>query len=915
MQIEVEKCYVNVQKYLHTLNPLKDFWTLQPDNVLDYYREECTDVDSFLKDLTKLKNVLEVAGVISRKKWVNFFLIDANTSIKEILNFCKGWEREFISILCTLVEVNTDESQSLLADLSTLISEGEIQGKEDYMDEILERVDKNTKDTFKVLALLTKNGINTEIAYESTKEIEEEYLAIKRDKNQILLQNRDSNLKSMEQMKQLKITNKSLDDLIFSLKVQAPYTASWKSEEALNEINNFKSKVRNIRAEVEHFDLQDSIENYHDKVAELDLNLQNLKDIWNIVTDWELFEKESYPKNIADMNVQEVIIALTAIKDEIARFCKRSYDSRIEIHYTLQNKMVIIEANFSLIEDFKSQAIKTRHWETISKVCGFDGIRDGQDFIGTLTLEEFINLSLEKQSGEIKSIITKADEEFAVEEHLFNTRASLPELGFKYKTSASGIRIITNDESLQETIQDIIKSISKFKESEASEPFKESIDSLELKLGETKKKIDLIKKVEGIFGIISEVGFSYSLDLQLGKFQQKLSILTEIWKNIHQDISEHSDLVEAMNDEGLESNLWSFELEMSALESKLMTFLATRKYVYPKFALCSVQKIKTIFCFRDVENANKWISLLFPHVQKVIVKKDQQTMITGYVTKRGFSRQLPTPMNFDWTADYIACKLQEALRSTFRDEIAQNLVIVGSKKTTAASSKQETRYTLLPMHTTFVIRHLAFCTEFQRYFSEPSLLQKQHCLDTLVQQNTRLTTLATLIQDSKTEDSNMKCNDAMGIEVAVKQIIEKYVELLFAKEVDEEEKQLDIKTRFVDFTAVCLHFPKLRISFFRWAGMIKYNLINRDPLDIQVTVHEKQMMFGFDETAICNGLLMISFRDDPLGFIGKLLIHSFGSVLDGQAFSGRFTTMQCFGQLLGRHLVPIGEFITSLCVM
>lgn len=97
--------------------------------------------------------------------------------------------------------------------------------------------------------------------------------------------------------------------------------------------------------------------------------------------------------------------------------------------------------------------------------------------------------------------------------------------------------------------------------------------------------------------------------------------------------------------------------------------------------------------------------------------------------------------------------------------------------------------------------------------------------------------------------------------------------------------------------------------------MIKYNLINRDPLDIQVTVHEKQMMFGFDETAICNGLLMISFRDDPLGFIGKLLIHSFGSVLDGQAFSGRFTTMQCFGQLLGRHLVPIGEFITSLCVM
>ena len=77
---------------------------------------------------------------------------------------------------------------------------------------------------------------------------------------------------------------------------------------------------------------------------------------------------------------------------------------------------------------------------------------------------------------------------------------------------------------------------------------------------------------------------------------------------------------------------------------------------------------------------------------------------------------MPSPLNFEWSADYIACKLQEALRVTFREEIAQNLVPVGSKKVAgAASNKQEARYTVLPMHTTFVIRHLAFCTEFQRY--------------------------------------------------------------------------------------------------------------------------------------------------------------------------------------------------------
>ena len=35
---------------------------------------------------------------------------------------------------------------------------------------------------------------------------------------------------------------------------------------------------------------------------------------------------------------------------------------------------------------------------------------------------------------------------------------------------------------------------------------------------------------------MSEVSSSYSLDLQLGKFKQKLDILFEVWKNVHQVI-------------------------------------------------------------------------------------------------------------------------------------------------------------------------------------------------------------------------------------------------------------------------------------------------------------------------------------------------------------------------------------------
>ena len=636
LQNEVEKSFLNVQKYLLTLNPLKDFWTLQPDNVLEFYKEECNDVHSFLKDLTKIKNVSNVATGIAKKRWVNFFLIDASSFLKEILTFCKKWEQEFISILCTLVEINTDESMSLLSDLSTLIQSGEIQGKEDYMDETLDKIDSNIRDTKKVLSLLSQNGIDISLAKESTDEIESEYLTIKRDKNQILLQQRDASHKTVEQMKQVKIINKILDDVIVNYKVQAPYTSSWKSEEALTEIATFKSKVDEIKDGVEEYDIKESIENFAEKISDLEFNLMNLKDIWNIVTDWEKFEKEAHVKIIKDLDVNEIIGDLNDLKGQVGSFCKRSFDSRIEIHMTLQLKLGVFEANFSLMEDFRSQAIKTRHWLIISKVCGFDAFKDDELVINSLSLEEFINLGLEKQSTEIKTIIAKAQDEFKVEEHLSSTTKSLKELHFKYRKGPSGIQIITNDETLQDLIHSIIKSIANFKESAASEPFRAEIDSLELKLIETNKKIELIKKVEAIFGIVSEVSTSYSLDLQLGKFQQKLSILTEIWKNIHQDLSDHNGLVEAMNDEDLEGNLWSFELEMIALEEKLMTFLNTRKFAFAKFALCSTQKTKSIFCYRNPESYNKWVSLLFPHVRSLILtRKDSMVFITGYITKTG----------------------------------------------------------------------------------------------------------------------------------------------------------------------------------------------------------------------------------------------------------------------------------------
>ena len=105
--------------------------------------------------------------------------------------------------------------------------------------------------------------------------------------------------------------------IFYLFRVQAPYTNSWKSDEAVTEIANFQEKLDYVKNGVEEHDIKDNIENYDEKVKELQINLDNLKDIWEVVTDWEELEAKVHIKFIKDLNINEVIDDLDALKEEV----------------------------------------------------------------------------------------------------------------------------------------------------------------------------------------------------------------------------------------------------------------------------------------------------------------------------------------------------------------------------------------------------------------------------------------------------------------------------------------------------------------------------------------------------------------------------------------------------------------------
>ena len=148
-----------------------------------------------MKDLAKLKDYHITVSKLTKKRWVGFVSIDSTNFIQEIKRLCTSWRSEFIDVLMKMSVQHTEEAEQLLDQLNQLISSGEIQGREDLIDELLGGIEKRSADTLKILNILKSNEVNVEKLQLKANEIRSQYLILKKDRHNILLQTKDASIK------------------------------------------------------------------------------------------------------------------------------------------------------------------------------------------------------------------------------------------------------------------------------------------------------------------------------------------------------------------------------------------------------------------------------------------------------------------------------------------------------------------------------------------------------------------------------------------------------------------------------------------------------------------------------------------------------------------------------------------------
>ena len=153
-------------------------------------------------------------------------------------------------------------------------------------------------------------------------------------------------------------------------KVQAPYTASWKSGEALHEISNLTNGLKALMTSAEENEVEDQVEGFAVKTKELEENLDVLDVIWKINSDWETFEKRTYAQKLVSLDMAAVESDLAVHQDKLAEFCSGTFDSRIEIHQTIRSRQKVYCGNISIVESFSRSVILCKLSIPLHKALG-----------------------------------------------------------------------------------------------------------------------------------------------------------------------------------------------------------------------------------------------------------------------------------------------------------------------------------------------------------------------------------------------------------------------------------------------------------------------------------------------------------------------------------------------------------------
>ncbi|OHT13633.1 Dynein heavy chain family protein [Tritrichomonas foetus] len=445
--------------------------------------------------------------------------------------------------------------------------------------------------------------------------------------------------------------------------------------EAADEINIIDKKIQKLRELNEKY-------TSHEKLFECELNpsklLQNVVDeftplhiLWNLANEWfnanTAWLDTPFPQVRAD-NMNQFMIQSTK---KITKL-RRDLNNKILIDGVLRplsEQIDLFKEKCPLIVKLRHPGIKTMHWEMISEIVGFTVMPSME-----LSLQEFLNLNLERWSEQIFEIANVAALEYSLESSLDQMDNELQTMKFitvEYRDSKT--YILQQIDEIISTIDDQLVTTQTLLTSPYIKPMlKRATDKLTF-LHAAHETLDAWVTCQKSWLYLQPIFTGTSIQQKLYKEAIQWNTVQSIWSTLMNHTHAHPEFTTVMSRDNVLHDLKKCNELLESITKGLNAYLESKRLGFPRFFFLSNDELISILSHtKDFDKIQESMQKLFEYVNSITVTNDfyitQMNDAIGEKVDLVNHISGDTPEIEDWLNGF-----EEEMKNTLKDNIVKAL--------------------------------------------------------------------------------------------------------------------------------------------------------------------------------------------------------------------------------------------------
>ncbi|EFJ08822.1 hypothetical protein SELMODRAFT_131043 [Selaginella moellendorffii] len=393
-------------------------------------------------------------------------------------------------------------------------------------------------------------------------------------------------------------------------------------------------------------------------LAEVETLLKSLSQIYTVYTDFRT-TVDNYASTLwVELDIQRLV----AITEEFTVRLKRLRTLKnFQPYALLEAKVKGFQDSLPLIQDLKSDALRSRHWEKLMEVTGKSFDMDPKSF----TLANLFRMELHNFAAVISDITNSAQKELNIEMDLKKMAEIWKEQQFEiFKYNKDGMDrgwALKSTEPIVVLLEDMMLNLQSMVSSRFVRAFLNEVNNWERKLSLIGEVIDILMQVQRKWMYLESIFISDDIRHQLPDEAKRFDNIDKTWKKIMNETVKNPNIVDACTAPDRLATLNVLYTQLETCQKSLTEYLDTKRNAFPRFFFVSDDELLSVLGSSDPTAIQEHMLKLFDNCAALDFGERSKTVV-GMKSSEGETYALRAPISTDGPVEVWMKKVEAEMR-------------------------------------------------------------------------------------------------------------------------------------------------------------------------------------------------------------------------------------------------------------